>query len=359
MAQLPPLRPIVNNTPADADDVRANFEQIERNVNTEVINRDGSITMQAPLSGPPGTQPNHYVTVGQLNTGGGGQQPGDGLGLPAGMLAPFAGGILPVGWDFCRGQAVSTTDPKYVALFAAIGYAYGDPGSGNFNLPDLRGKCLVGAGSGLDPSTGGALPQVDVGVAGGNADQGPEHTHTTLPHFHTLGNHVHGLARHTHTINPHRHEIGAHNHTIPGHQHSIDHNHGQFNSGYDTHNHVLGGENQSIIEAGSGFKHAPESGANRTTRGLNTLNSGNNTHRHTVDVPNYSGLSGPGNATNTGSRSLLTGIPLDQGTSQPSDNESGTPDPNSGDPAVVTVENHGVSNGNYPPFVGVNYIIKL
>ena len=64
--------------------------------------------------------------------------------LPTGTLAPFAGSTAPTGFLLCQGQAVSRT--TYAALFAAIGTTYGaGDGSTTFNLPDGRGRALIGA----------------------------------------------------------------------------------------------------------------------------------------------------------------------------------------------------------------------
>ena len=58
----------------------------------------------------------------------------------------FAGASAPAGWLLCRGQAISRT--VYAALFAVIGTTYGaGDGSTTFNLPDLRDRFPVGAGS--------------------------------------------------------------------------------------------------------------------------------------------------------------------------------------------------------------------
>jgi microcystin-dependent protein len=60
------------------------------------------------------------------------------LGLPVGMMFDYAGTTAPTGWLLCNGQAVSQT--TYSALFAIISTTYGNPGGGNFNLPDCRGR---------------------------------------------------------------------------------------------------------------------------------------------------------------------------------------------------------------------------
>lgn len=64
--------------------------------------------------------------------------------LPAGLGPfPYAGATAPAGWLLCYGQAVSRT--TYAALFAAIGTLYGSgDGSTTFNVPDPRGRAIVG-----------------------------------------------------------------------------------------------------------------------------------------------------------------------------------------------------------------------
>lgn len=57
-----------------------------------------------------------------------------------------AASATPAGWLDCDGAAVSET--TYADLFAVIGYTWGNPGGGNFNLPDFRGRALIGDGTG-------------------------------------------------------------------------------------------------------------------------------------------------------------------------------------------------------------------
>ena len=61
---------------------------------------------------------------------------------PVGMIAPFAGSSAPAGWLVCDGSAVSQS--IYSTLYALIGTTYGNPGGGNFNLPNLKGSVVVG-----------------------------------------------------------------------------------------------------------------------------------------------------------------------------------------------------------------------
>lgn len=65
--------------------------------------------------------------------------------VPIGGLAVWAGLVAspPTGWFICDGSAKS--EATYADLFGVIAHLYGDPGSGNFNLPDLRDKFVVGA----------------------------------------------------------------------------------------------------------------------------------------------------------------------------------------------------------------------
>lgn len=65
---------------------------------------------------------------------------------PVGAIFPFGGTDIPVSFLLCDGSAVSRTD--YEDLFNVIGTAFGTgDGSTTFNLPDLRGEFLRGAGT--------------------------------------------------------------------------------------------------------------------------------------------------------------------------------------------------------------------
>ena len=65
---------------------------------------------------------------------------------PIGSILPFGGTTAPSGFFLCQGQALSRTE--YKELFAVIGTSFGSgDGSTTFNLPDLRGEFLRGAGT--------------------------------------------------------------------------------------------------------------------------------------------------------------------------------------------------------------------
>ena len=97
----------------------------------------------------------------------------------AGTIIAYGGVSAPAGYLTCDGAAVSRT--TYAALYAAIGTTWGvGDGSTTFDLPDLRGRSPLGAGSGpgLAPravaDTGGAETHVLTEA------EMPTHTHPPL-----------------------------------------------------------------------------------------------------------------------------------------------------------------------------------
>lgn len=108
------------------------------------------------------------------------------LGVPAGVMVPFAGSNVPDGWLLCDGQAVSRT--TYATLFAAISTTWGvGDGSTTFNVPDMARRVPVGSGGSGTGTLGNAL-----GNTGGSEThtlitaEMPSHTHTQDAHEHLL-----------------------------------------------------------------------------------------------------------------------------------------------------------------------------
>lgn len=69
------------------------------------------------------------------------------------MSDPFLGEIkavgfnfAPMGWAFCYGQQMIPSQNS--ALYALLGTLFGGSGTTTFNLPDLRGRCIIGQGQG-------------------------------------------------------------------------------------------------------------------------------------------------------------------------------------------------------------------
>lgn len=88
----------------------------------------------------------------------------------AGIISLFAGSTPPDGWLLCDGSSLATAD--YPDLFTAIGYTYGGSGS-SFNLPDLRDRFPVGAGSSYSLGSTGGSSSVTLSTS-----EIPSHHHT-------------------------------------------------------------------------------------------------------------------------------------------------------------------------------------
>lgn len=112
---------------------------------------------------------------------------------PSGAIQMFAGAAAPTGWVLCDGT--SYLRATYPVLFAAIGTTFGTADGTHFNVPDMRGRAPIGAGTGTGggasgtglPTGGSALTARALAAWIG------EETHTlTTPempaHTHTLTN---------------------------------------------------------------------------------------------------------------------------------------------------------------------------
>jgi hypothetical protein len=124
-------------------------------------------------------------------------------GLPVGLIVGYGAAAAPSGWLLCDGAAVSRV--TYKDLFDAIGTAWGvGDGATTFNLPDGRGRALLGkaaAGTGstlgatfgtLDHTHGGAPSSTtDVQAGAGSTVASSTHTHAGTnngPYF--VGNYI-------------------------------------------------------------------------------------------------------------------------------------------------------------------------
>ncbi len=92
-----------------------------------------------------------------------------------GYTTCFAGNFAPKNWAFCAGQVINIA--SNTALFSILGTTYGGNGTTTFALPDLRGRTIVGQG------TGPGLSSYVLGQAGGteagtlSLSQMPAHVH--------------------------------------------------------------------------------------------------------------------------------------------------------------------------------------
>jgi len=64
-----------------------------------------------------------------------------------GTILPTVATNAPTGWLLCDGSAVNRT--TYANLFALVGTTFGaGNGTSTFNVPDLRGRSVIGVGTG-------------------------------------------------------------------------------------------------------------------------------------------------------------------------------------------------------------------
>lgn len=98
--------------------------------------------------------------------------------LPSGVMLPYGGSTIPSGFLACDGSSLLRA--TYPNLFTAIGTTWGSADGTHFNVPDTRGRTLIGdgTGSGLTART---LGTQNIG----------EETHALT---------IAELAAHTHTI---------------------------------------------------------------------------------------------------------------------------------------------------------------
>jgi microcystin-dependent protein len=130
------------------------------------------------------------VINGQLDTGNMSSLGQQSVYMPGDLVITAAAGTR-AGCLFCDGSAVSRTG--YPALYAAIGTAFGTgDGSTTFNVPDYRGRTIVGAGvgPGLTLRTRGA--QIGEEAHKLVVAEMPSHTHTFGNPAGTFGSNLQG-----------------------------------------------------------------------------------------------------------------------------------------------------------------------
>jgi microcystin-dependent protein len=104
--------------------------------------------------------------------------------IPYGTIIQSAAVVIPDGWLNCNGA--SLLKDTYTNLFNAILYTYGGSGD-NFNVPDIRGRVIVGTG------TGSGLTNRTLGSTGGaethtlTTNEMPSHSHGTNSVENSLG----------------------------------------------------------------------------------------------------------------------------------------------------------------------------
>lgn len=271
--------------------------------------------------------------------------------MPTGAMTQYLGTTAPSGWLFCNGSNVSRS--TYSSLFTVLGTRYGaGDGSTTFALPDLRerfarGSALTGTLSGT--AGGSATHQhtntgLTTGSAGGhNHEVNPPahtqssdggHAHVVDDHYHNTTDHSHGFA-HTHNYNPPNTtstSAGSHSHTATNAANNI--NAGVYatvadntSAGSHTHDVSIGEEGTNGSIRGGVYSNNTDGASTGNSTGGATYNAGNDstvsstTHTHVIDMAAFNTTGGEGAHTHG------------QGTSD--------------------------TISNIPPYIDVNYIVKI
>lgn len=202
-------------------------------------------------------------------------------GVPTGTIMAFAGSTIPTGWALCNGAAISRT--ANANLFAVLATTYGaGNGSTTFNVPDLRGRTVFGldnmggTAAGRLTTTGGISANNTLGATGG--DQTLTIGVTNLP---------------------------AHNHTFTGSSattSSDSHTHTYTDAYFAEASSIIGGSVGSNNRIGaSGGADTDNSFVFRTSSNTHSvspsnINTGSDTHNHTVTATGTIGNTGSGTA---------------------------------------------------------------
>lgn len=133
-------------------------------------------------------------------------------GVPVGASVNFWGTVLPAGWVWVNGQALSRT--AYPFLFAQLGTRFGAPDANTFNVPNVCEQFTVGAAF-----MGGAGGLNRNPVAGIDTIGHQIGDWQTQSHQHTLQV-IEPPGGHTHAVSDPQHQ---HFITDPGHAHGYSH----------------------------------------------------------------------------------------------------------------------------------------
>jgi microcystin-dependent protein len=122
-------------------------------------------------------------------------------GIPTATIVPWSTASVPSGFLECNGQAVSQS--TYAALYAIIGTTYGDPGGGNFNVPNLQDNVAIGKSPTKNvASTGGANTVTATGNVGGSTANASLSTPQLASHSHPGGGNTTSGPANPHNIPP-------------------------------------------------------------------------------------------------------------------------------------------------------------
>jgi microcystin-dependent protein len=236
--------------------------------------------------------------------------------IPSGIVLPFAGASVPEGFLDCNAAAVSRT--TYANLFTAVGTAYGGGDGGTtFNLPDFRGRSILGegTGSGLAARARGDKSGAEAITLAATAL--PQHTHAgggnvgaEASHSHAVGSYANGAeASHTHATGSYAAATNSNTHT-----HTMSFNSGDIAGSNHRHNiklEMIGGsgstrnvvstggtetgdvtsvENANHYHAVSGTSANNSAGANHD-HSMSGSSAAGSSHNHTISGSSAAGSS--------------------------------------------------------------------
>jgi microcystin-dependent protein len=242
--------------------------------------------------------------------------------VPVGTVVAFAGSSAPEGWLLCDGSAVSRS--TYANLWVTLSSTYGNgDGATTFNLPNAKGRSVVGAGTGSGltaravADTGGVESVTLTGAQSGTSAHG--HGNTISASTGTVSaDHAHN-ANHGHSASSG--DAGGHAHFVGSHQHS-----------YKIAAIATAGTNRSILTG---------SGSGATTGGINDesiaqagYTFGDGTHSHGITVNGNNFNTGGITANHTHQVTVAGGV------------------------STSTAANASSAHQNMMPFLVLNYIIK-
>jgi microcystin-dependent protein len=300
--------------------------------------------------------------------------------VPTGAMVQYLGTTAPNGWLFCTGSAVSRS--TYSSLFDLFGTRYGaGNGSTTFNLPDMRerfarGSALTGTLSGTaggsathqhtntglsTGSAGGHNHEVNVPAFTQSGDGG--HSHVVDDHYHTTPDHSHGFA-HTHNTTDHSHDMAhTHNYNPP--------------SVSDTSN--ASSSNNTVFQGtGTGYNHANQNHTHSVT-----INIGEEGTNGSIRGGVYSNSTDGASAGNSTGNPYRTNAYSNTSDGASDGNTSAGASYNGGNDSTTTSTTHshtidiaafntsggegahthgqGTSDtiSNIPPYIDVNYIVKI
>ena len=184
----------------------------------------------------------------------------------------------PTNWRFCNGTQLSQT--TYSELFALIGTTYNTGGetAGNFRVPNLGNRFVVGTGPSYGLNATGGAATVALQEA-----QLPSHTNTYT--MDSDGLHDHGGTNqdggHDHTIE----QAGGHSHggaTNPGGQHSHG-GQGTGDGGSHSHGMPSSGSHSHSSPSHPTRTEPTQNGGQSSRQGSTTITITGGSHNHPID----------------------------------------------------------------------------